>query len=264
MSERALSARWEALRTRRRAALIPYLTAGYPSRDATLEALSMVAEAGADFIELGVPFSDPVADGPVIQRSSQAALASGMNVEGVLRLVGDAKLEVPIIVFGYLNPLLAYGIERFVHDAEQVGVAGLLVTDLPPGEDLELEARVRASAFALIPLVAPTTEGTRLQRVVDGAEGFVYLIARLGVTGAQTDDLDVVAAAVRRVRVVTTLPIAVGFGIRTGAQAAKVATVADGVVVGTALVERLGQGVDQARGLIIELRDALDETRPPG
>lgn len=220
----------------------------------------MVVERGADFVELGVPFSDPLADGPTIQQSSHVALQHGMTVEGVLQLLSDVRPAAPVIVFGYLNPLLAYGMERFLHDAQQAGAAGVLVTDLPPGEDPELEAMVRASALALIPLVAPTTRGDRLEQVLRKAEGFVYLIARLGVTGAQTSDLDAVGSMVGRVRHATSLPIAVGFGIRDGTQAAAVARVADGVVVGSALVERLAQGMDPARALLDGLRRAIDDS----
>lgn len=261
MSDTALRAHWQTLRARGRTALIPYLTAGYPSRDASLEALATVVECGADLVEIGVPFSDPLADGPIIQRSSQRALEQGMCVEGVLQLVHDARLEVPIIVFGYLNPLLAYGLSRFLSDANAAGVAGLLLTDLPAGEAPDLERQVRESPLALIPLVAPTTTHERLRHVVASAEGFVYLIARLGVTGAATDDLEAVAREVRRVRDVSPLPVAVGFGIRDGKQAAAVGRVADGVVVGSALVERLGEGPARTAELMRELRSALDGER---
>lgn len=261
MSDAAIRARWQRLRDARRVALIPYLTAGFPTRDLSLAALQMVAEAGADFVEVGIPFTDPLADGPVIQRSTHVALQQGMTVAGVLELVREAALEIPVIAFGYLNPILAYGVERFLAEAVEAGVAGLLLTDLPSGGDPALEQRVRDSEVALISLVAPTTEGPRLRHVLAQAEGFVYLISRLGVTGAATALDEAVERAVGRVREATTLPVAVGFGIGTGAQAAVAARYADGVVVGSALVQRLEDSVDAARALVAELRGAVDEVQ---
>ena len=261
MSDAVLRARWERLRHARRVALIPYLTAGFPTRDLSLAALTMVAEAGADFVEVGIPFTDPVADGPVIQKSTQVALEQGMTVGGVLELVRAAALEIPVIAFGYLNPILAFGLDRFLAEAADAGVAGLLLTDLPAGEDPALERTVRESALAQISLVAPTTTGARLRAVLAHAEGFVYLISRLGVTGAATALDATLEGAVGRVREVTDLPVAVGFGIGSGPQAALAAAHADGVVVGSALVRRLEQGLGPARELIEELRGAMDRGR---
>lgn len=250
----------------RRAALIPYLTAGYPTVAATRDALQMVVEAGADLVELGIPFSDPLADGPVIQRSSLVALEQGMTVPRVLELVREARLPVPVIVFSYLNPILAYGLERFVADARAVGVAGVLLTDLPAGEDPEVEGTLGSGGLDLIRLIAPTTAGERLAIVVRGASGFLYLISRLGVTGARTRLDEGSELLVERVRAASDLPIAVGFGLATAEQAATVARIADGVVVGSALVERLGQGLGPARELLTELRRAVqgpfDRRRP--
>jgi tryptophan synthase alpha chain len=257
LSERPIAARWRALRRERRTALIPYLTAGYPSRDASLAALRLVEDAGADFVELGIPFSDPLADGPTIQRASQVALEQGMTVAGTLALVRAARPTIPVIAFSYVNPLLAYGLERFCGEAREAGVSGLLLTDLPVGGDPAAEATIRAAGLDRIRLVAPTTSGERLGAVVHDAEGFIYLIARLGVTGPRTSvgkDLEEVVA---RVRAATSLPVAVGFGIATGEQARAVARLADGVVVGSALVERLAAGVGPARELLEELRAAL-------
>lgn len=217
----------------------------------------MVVEAGADFVELGIPFSDPLADGPTIQRASQTALENGMTVAGALELIRVARPAVPVIAFSYLNPLLAYGLERFAGDAAGAGVAGVLVTDLPAGEAPEVEATLRAAGLDVIRLVAPTSTAARLDVVVRGAEGFLYLIARLGVTGPRTTVGDALAATIARVRAVTTVPIAVGFGIRDGEQARAVARLADGVVVGSALVDRLADGPESARALMVELRDAL-------
>ncbi len=258
MSDAAIGARWTRLREQRRTALIPYITAGYPDRELSLAALSMVAEAGADFVELGIPFSDPLADGPVIQRSSQLALERGMSVAGALELVREAALQIPVIAFGYINPILAYGLERFLDDAADAGVAGLLLTDLPGGEAPDLERAVHGSPLSLIRLVAPTTAEKRLPALLREAEGFVYVISRLGVTGAVTRLGGEVEDVVARVRRATALPVAVGFGIAGGEQAAVAARFADGVVVGSALVSRLDDGVDAGRDLIVELRAALD------
>lgn len=257
MSDRSIAARWRALKRDRRVALIPYLTAGYPTPRASLDALRMLVDAGADFVEVGIPFSDPLADGPTIQRASQAALTNGMTVAGTLALIREAGLPVPVIAFSYLNPLLAYGLERFAADAAVAGVNGVLVTDLPAGEDPGVEQTLRAARLEVIRLVAPTSTAERLGPVLGGAEGFIYLIARLGVTGPRTTVGPDLEAAVARVRAATPLPIAVGFGIASGEQARAVGRVADGVVVGSALVERLQRGLDPARELIRELRDAL-------
>lgn len=261
MSDAAIGARWAELAAGQRTALIPYLTAGYPTRDASLAALAMVEETGADFVEVGMPFSDPVADGPVIQRSSEVALTGGMTVRGALALVRDARPSVPVIAFGYLNPILAYGVERFLDDAAAAGVAGLLITDLPGGEDPVLEQAVRASPLALIRLVAPTTVDQRAAFLLQGAEGFVYLISRLGVTGARTSIDAALRASVARVRRVTALPVVLGFGIASGEQAALAAEHADGVVVGSALVQRLSKGLGAARALMHDVRHALDASR---
>src|SRR5229473_327866 len=235
----AIAARWRSLGRRR--ALIPYLTAGFPNRDVSLEALRRVAAAGADFIEVGVPFSDPLADGPTIQRTTQTALEQGMTVPRVLELVRKADAPVPVIIMTYLNPVLAYGAQRFAQDAREAGAAGVLLTDLPAGADPAVEKTVTSSSLALIRLVAPTTDDARLKGALAGASGFVYLISRLGVTGARDTvppDLD---AQVQRVRAATQLPLAVGFGIGTPAQAAAAARSADGVVVGSALMDALAR-----------------------
>src|SRR5438094_1950307 len=187
LSEHPIAERWRSVRgsAARRAALIPYLTAGFPTPALSLEALRVVAEAGADFVEVGIPFSDPLADGPTIQRSTQAALDQGMTVARVLEQINRATLPVPVIVMTYLNPVLAFGLERFLREAAAAGVAGLLLTDFPAGADPALEDAVAASPLALIRLIAPTTTADRLARAVRGASGFLYLISRLGVTGVR-------------------------------------------------------------------------------
>jgi tryptophan synthase alpha chain len=260
LSDRPIAARWRALRDAGRAALIPYLTAGFPTAAASLEALQRVAAAGADLVEVGVPFSDPLADGPTIQRSSETALAQGMTLAGVLELVRRAALPVPVVLMTYVNPVLAYGAARLLADAAAAGVAGLLLTDVPAGADPALEAAVAASPLDLIRLVAPTTPAERLARAAGGGGGFVYLISRLGVTGARARIPEDLGAQVTRVRRATTLPVAVGFGISTPAQVRETARLADGVVVGSALVEALATGGPAgAERLVRELAQATRE-----
>jgi tryptophan synthase alpha chain len=240
----AIAQRWSALGATR--ALIPYLTAGFPTYSASLDALRRAASAGADFVEVGVPFSDPLADGPTIQRTTQAALEQGMTLPRVLELVREAALAVPVIIMTYLNPVLAFGADRFAREARAAGAAGVVLTDLPAGADPSVEQAVSGSGggggLDLIRLIAPTTDDRRLKTALAQASGFVYLISRLGVTGTRDTvppDLD---AQVRRVRAVSGLPVAVGFGIGTPAQAAAAARHADGVVVGSALMEALARG----------------------
>jgi tryptophan synthase alpha chain len=258
-SESRLEPAWAALRSSGRPALIPYLTAGYPSLEASEAALRSSAEV-SDIIEVGVPFSDPLADGPTIQRSTFEALRQGMTLAKTLDLIARADLSVPTVVFSYLNPILRYGLDRFLSDAENIGVAGLILTDLPAGSDVLVEGAVRRSRLDLIRLIAPTTRDDRLALAVRGAQGFVYLVARLGVTGASSSLGSDLAGSVMRVRQATTLPVAVGFGISTPEQARAVAQMADGVVVGSALVDILGRdGVAASRRFLGSLRAALDQ-----
>jgi len=261
LSEHPIAARWRAIRGAagvRRAALIPYLTAGFPTPADSLAALVRLAAAGADFIEVGLPFSDPLADGPTIQRSTQVALEQGMTVARALEQIHRAALAIPVIVMTYVNPVLAFGVERFVREAAAAGVTGLLLTDFPAGADLELEALVRASPIALIRLIAPTTSPARLASAVRGASGFLYLISRLGVTGARDQVPPDLPEHVARVRAASALPVAVGFGISTAAQARATAAVADGVVVGSAIVDALAAGgLGAAERLVRELAQAV-------
>lgn len=261
MFDSAITARWKKLRVEGRCGLVAYLTAGYPDRHTSLEALRAVQACGADLVEVGVPFSDPLADGPAIQRATQLALERGMTVAGTLDLISRAELKIPVVVFSYLNPLLAYGIDRFLDDARGAGASGLLVTDLPAGEDSQLEDRILESELDLIRLIAPTTTEQRMRAALQKAEGFVYLIARLGVTGPRTEVTEELERLVGRVKHLTELPVAVGFGIRSGEQAAALALVADGLVVGSALIERLDRGVEAAAALVSELRRAIDVAR---
>lgn len=262
MSESRIGARWAKLRQEQRRGLVVYLTAGYPDRTKSLEALRMVQEEGADFVELGLAFSDPLADGPVIQAASHDALEAGMDIDAAFELARRAELEVPVIAFSYLNPILAYGPERFIEEAVDAGVAGVLITDLPAGEAPELEELFAASPLDRIQLIAPTTQADRVRFISDRAEGFLYLIARLGVTGAETEVGSDLEAFVSRVRSQVSLPVVVGFGIRTAAQASRMAELADGIVVGSALVSALGESMKAARDLVRNLRRSLDSLTP--
>ena len=254
----AIDRTFAALRAEGRSGLVPYLTAGFPSVAASRDALRVAAEH-CDILEVGVPFSDPVADGPTIQASTFKALENGMTLPRTLELIQQADVQRPVVLFSYLNPVLQYGLDRLLVDAAAVGVSGILLTDLPAGTDPALEATIGASPLDLIRLVAPTTRADRLARAVAGAEGFIYLIARLGVTGASREMASDLAENIARLRAVTTLPVAVGFGISTPAQACAVAGLADGVVVGSALVDVLGtQGVAEAGRFLASLRAALD------
>lgn len=258
MSESSIARAFEALRARRRTALIPYLTAGYPDLRSSEETLRAADEL-ADVLEIGVPFSDPLADGPTIQRSTFQALQQGMTLAGTLELIAKCRLRRPVVVFSYLNPILRYGVDRFLRDAAALGVAGLLLTDLPAGSDPAVEDAVIESPLDLIRLVAPTTRPERLRAAVADAEGFVYLVARLGVTGASSTLAADLAESIARVREATGLPVAVGFGISSAEQAAAVGRLADGVVVGSALVDAVGSGgVAAARRFLAELRAGLD------
>ena len=247
-----------------RAALVPYVTAGHPSPAATAEVLRMLAEEGADVIELGVPFSDPLADGPVIQKSSFQAIAQGADLAWVLRTLAEFRREhdTAVVLFSYLNPLLRYGLERFLADAAAAGAQGVLVTDLPVGADPETERAFHESPLDLIRLAAPTSTPDRVARIAAASRGFLYYVSRTGVTGTQVELREGLAKQVRAVREVSPVPVAVGFGISTPEQAATVAQVADGVVVGSALVDVLGRGgVDEARAFVRGLRAAMPRRR---
>lgn len=256
-SSNKIDDRFVALRESGRKALVCYATAGHPDRERSLALLRGLEDAGADIIEVGVPFSDPLADGPVIQRSSQVALDAGMTFDGVLDLVSEARLGVPAVLFGYLNPFLAAG-DGCLERIRRAGCDGVLITDLPVGADPALEARFAASPLAFVRLVAPTTPIERMSLIARNGSGFVYLISRLGVTGMQHEVAPHLGATVERLRSVTTLPICVGFGVTDARQAAAVASVADGVVVGSAIVKAAGVSVDSAIALTRSLRAGID------
>lgn len=239
-----LSDAFTAARDRGRGALIPYVTAGFPSLDATVDIAVGLAEAGADILELGVPFSDPVADGPVIQRASDAALAGGATLAGCLdvaRRIAE-RSPIPIVLFSYYNPLLQFGLERLAERLAIVGVAGLLVTDVVPEESEPLVSAMGPCGIDTIFLAAPTSSDERLKRIAAVSRGFVYAVSRTGVTGAQTSLADSVAPLTERLRRHTSLPIAVGFGVSSPEQVAEIWRHADGAVVGSHLVEAIGDG----------------------
>ena len=240
-----------------RTALIPYLTAGYPTKNDTQALMHALANAGADIIELGVPFSDPVADGPTIQRSSQIALEQGVTLEWCLEQLREFRKthDTPVIIFSYLNPILRYGSTKFIDDAVAAGAQGVLITDLPVGSDDELERAIEASPLSLIRLVAPTTDDARLREIAERAQGFIYYIARMGVTGARADLPKELIDGVKRLRAVALVPIAVGFGVSSAEQVSAIGEVADGVVVGSALIDAIEKGgVAAAEKFIISLR----------
>ena len=264
--------RFAALRVRNRTALVPFITAGDPRPAATVPMMHAMVEAGADIVELGIPFSDPMADGPVIQRASERALAAGMSFAKVLEIVrefrsGDA--ETPVVLMGYLNPLEAAGYAAAAECAAAAGVDGFITVDLPPEEAGELVREVRANGMDPVFLVSPTSSDERIARICGEASGFVYYVSLKGVTGAATLDVAEVAERMSRIRRVTDLPVGVGFGIRDGASAARVARVSDAVVVGTAVVARVEENAGTPEALpgilaafVGELRTALDEAAP--
>ncbi len=260
-----IATRFAALKAAGRGALITYLQAYDPDPATSLAILRGLPGAGADLIEVGVPFTDPMADGPSIQRAAQRALKAGATLAGVLALVRDFRANddtTPIILMGYCNPILSYGVERFCTDAAASGVDGLIVVDVPPEEADEIEPPARAAGLDLIRLVAPTTDEARLPRVLAATSGFVYYVAIAGITGTRSATGASLAEAIPRIRRHTGLPVAIGFGIRTPQQAAEAAQLADGAVVGTALVDTLAASLDEhGRAQPGTLRQVLDQVR---
>src|SRR5689334_15016078 len=235
ISSDALSQRFAALRRDGRRALVGYVTAGHPDPARSVALLRGIEGAGADVIELGVPFSDPMADGPIIQASSQRALDQGMTLPRTLDLVREAGLRIPVVLFTYLNPVLAAGPDVLTR-AAAAGVHGILVTDLPVGADVAREEWLGSGPLAFVRLVAPTTPLDRMREIAAHGSGFVYLISRRGVTGVRSDVPPELPETIARLRVATTLPVCVGFGISTAAQAKIIGHLADGIVVGSAIV----------------------------
>ncbi len=243
-----IAARFARLRAEGRGALIPFLEAYDPDLTTSTAILRGLPAAGADLIEIGVPFTDPAADGPTIQLAGQRALKSGGTLEGTLAMVAafrTADTDTPIVLMGYLNPMLSYGVERFCADAERSGVDGLIVVDMPAEEADELLPHMKKGGLDLIRLVAPTTDDARLPFVLKEATGFVYYVAIAGITGTRSASGQDLARAIPRVRAHTELPIAIGFGIRSPDQAAQAVQIADGAVVASALIETLLGSLDE-------------------
>ncbi|PKM09157.1 MAG: tryptophan synthase subunit alpha [Gammaproteobacteria bacterium HGW-Gammaproteobacteria-4] len=254
------------LRASRRKALIPFFTAGDPGLESTVPVMHALVAAGADLIELGVPFSDPMADGPVIQRSSERALARGAGIRYVLEAVRGFRAtdnETPVVLMGYLNPIEMRGAERFAQEASAAGVDGLLLVDLPPEEALDARAIFNRHGLALVLLAAPTTSPDRLERIAREAQGYLYYVSFAGVTGADSLRPADVAERVAGLQRTATVPVVVGFGVKDAASAAALAPIADGVVVGSALVTALDHAgvagaATAAQAFLAPLRSALD------
>lgn len=261
-----IAATFDALRAQGRKALVPYVTAGDPFADATVDIMLAMAEAGADVIELGVPFSDPMADGPVIQKAGERALARGIGMPQVLEMVRgfrERNQSTPVVLMGYANPVERYGVGRFVLDAKAAGVDGVLVVDYPPEECEDFAATLRRHGLDLIFLLAPTSTEARMAQVGRIASGYVYYVSLKGVTGAGNLDTEAVGAMVPRIKAFVQLPVGVGFGIRDAKTAQAVAAVSDAVVIGTALVQWLEtqsreQVAPAAATFIAGIRAALD------
>jgi tryptophan synthase alpha chain len=247
-----LENRFADCRAKNRAALVTFVMGGDPDPAISLEIVKALPKAGADVIEIGMPFSDPMADGPAIQAAGLRALHAGMKLKGVLELVADFRREdadTPIILMGYYNPIYVYGVEKFLVDAKAAGADGMIVVDLPPEEDEELCLPALKAELAFIRLATPTTDDARLPAVLANTSGFVYYVSITGITGAARPDYSRVATAVKRIKGHTALPVAVGFGVKDAAAAHEIASNADGVVVGSALIDALAKTLDaQGRG----------------
>jgi len=263
-----IAARFAALKQARRSALVPYVTAGDPGKDATVPLMHALVKAGADALELGVPFSDPSADGPVIQAACERALKAGTTLTDVLAMVHEFRTQdrdTPVILMGYLNPVEALGAEAFAAAAAEAGVDGVLTVDMPPEESEPLGGLLRAKGLDPIFLLAPTTDATRVRRIAETASGFVYYVSLKGVTGAALFDVDAVRERLAGIRLHTALPVGVGFGVRDAASAAALAKVADAVIVGSAIVARIAEYRDdpvrmtsEAADFVAGLRRAMD------
>jgi tryptophan synthase alpha chain len=266
-----IAATFDALKRDKRKALIPYICAGDPFPGATVEVMLALAKAGADIIELGVPFSDPMADGPVIQKASERALARGIGLTQVLACVRGFRAEdhhTPVVLMGYANPIERYGVLRFIADAKDAGVDGVLVVDYPPEEAEAFAAPLKAAGLDPIFLLAPTSTDARMAAVGRIASGYVYYVSLKGVTGAGHLDTDAVAAMLPRIRAQVSVPVGVGFGIRDAATARAIARVADAVVIGSRLVQIMETQTrdtvaSAAAAFITEMRAALDQEVAP-
>lgn len=262
-----LQTRFAELKQQNRAALVTFITAGDPGYSTSLDILKGLPEAGADVIELGMPFTDPMADGPAIQLANIRALGNGQNLARTLKMVREFRAgndSTPLVLMGYFNPIHYYGVERFIADAKEAGVDGLIIVDLPPEHNEDLCQPAQAAGLDFIRLTTPTTDDARLATVLAGSSGFVYYVSVAGVTGAGAATLEHVEQAVARLRRHTDLPVAIGFGIRTPEHAASVARLADGVVVGSALVDKIanaGSSADAVQGVLGLCRELAEGVR---
>jgi tryptophan synthase alpha chain len=244
-----IARRFDALKREGRSGLVTFVTAGDPDAETSAAILNGLPAAGADIVELGMPFTDPMADGPAIQLASQRALKAGQTMDRTLAMVRAFRAtddDTPVVLMGYYNPIYVRGVERFAREAAEAGVDGLIVVDLPPEEDAELRGPASEAGIDLVRLTAPTSDEKRLPALVNSASGFLYHVSVAGVTGTKTMVEDQVREDVARIRRFTRLPVAVGFGIRTPEQAERVARIADAAVVGTAIVERIAAGAGES------------------
>jgi tryptophan synthase alpha chain len=260
MTTTRIERRFAALKAAGRAGLVTFVTAGDPDYQTSLDLVRALPAAGADVIELGMPFTDPMADGPAIQASSLRALANGMSLQKTLQLVTqfrEADNETPIVLMGYYNPIYSYGVDAFLTAAREAGVDGLIVVDLPPEEDSELCLPALKAGLNFIRLATPTTDDKRLPAVLRNTSGFVYYVSIAGITGTRSAATTDIASAVARLKRHTNLPVAVGFGIKTAEQAAAVAREADAAVVGSALVQRIADNLDSTGKAKPAAKDAV-------
>lgn len=249
-------------------ALIAYITVGYPSIDATLKAVPLLASSGADMVELGIPFSDPMADGVTIQKSSFNALKNGVTPKLCLEVASQLSktVDIPLVFMSYFNPIFSYGLKEFCTDSARSGISGLIIPDLPPEEGLELEAISHRQGLDLIYLLAPNSTEERIRLVAERSRGFIYLVSVTGVTGVRGEIATDLAAFISRVRKLATQPLCVGFGISTKKQAAEIARIADGVIVGSRLIQlmEMEDGFASLAKFVSDLRNSIDRLSQPG
>lgn len=259
---------FKSLEQTERTALISFIMAGDPDYQASLSAMKALPAAGVDLIELGMPFTDPAADGVTIQKAGQRALEAGANMGRTLHMVRDFRADnetTPIILMGYANPVYTYGVEKFAKAAKEAGVDGLIIVDLPPEEDGELREFTSAEGLDLIRLITPTSNEERLKTVLDGASGFLYYVSITGVTGTATADLDVMKPHIEMIRSKSSLPLAIGFGIKTANDAQEMSTLGDAVVVGSSIVDKIkdignnGENLDKVTDFVQSISDVLGE-----
>ena len=245
----------------KRAAFLPYLPVGYPDYETSIDAIEALAKAGADVIEVGVPFSDPLADGPTIQAATQVALENGITPQdcvNAIRILRERGVQTPLVLMGYLNPFIAYGFNRLVADAQTIGIDGFIIPDMPADEGDEFQEMIDAAELAIAHFLAPTSSQSRIELVAEKSRGFIYLVSVTGVTGARKSLPDTLRKKVEAIREIAQQPIGIGFGIGTPEQAREIGRIADGIFVGSALVKAANESVEAVYNLAKSLRDALD------